>query len=85
MFCCSLNPNYALPSRKTVDSIAKEMYVIVMGKIQKIINSSDYMSITVDFWSFNQLGILGILLNYFDPESMSKGSLLLCLKHVPHP
>lgn len=85
LFCYSLNSNYSIPCRTTVSNLVSGIYSSLIEKAKRIIENTEYFSLSCDFWSYNGIGIYGLLFTYYDEKVSGKNSILLYLQHVEYP
>lgn len=80
-----LNPGYTAISRKQLSDNVTRIHSECKDILVKKIDGLFSFSITVDFWSKNGLGYLGVTLNFADHNCQLKSYLLeLCNTPFPH-
>lgn len=80
-----LNPFYKCISRNQTSETIIDQYNNCLEDIKQKIKQADYLSLTIDFWSKDVTGYLGITTNIINKVSKSIDSYCICLDQVPYP
>lgn len=75
-----LNPNYSLPSRKTLsNSLLPELYLKIHASVKEALCRTEYVAITTDGWtSINNDSYQAVTVHFIDENSKLKAFLLDC-------
>lgn len=84
-FLKELNPFYKPPSRNQISENIKLQYEECLAWVKQKIEQAPFISLTVDFWSKDVTGYLGIAANILNAETKEMESFCICLEPVPYP
>ena len=84
-FCCVLDPQYQVPSRKTVTTQLKDLQQRVKLSVQAELDAASAVALTTDFWSSRSVdAYLGVTALYITPLWRLKSCVLQTREVTQH-
>lgn len=79
-FVLMLNPNYALPSRKTVSNVLlPQLYTKLSGTVKQLLSTAEHLSVTSDGWtSINNQSFQSLTVHFINDKNELTSLLLGC-------